>query len=512
MSSNSALSTQHSAQSGVLISWNTTNACNLKCSHCYRDAGEMAAGELSFEEGRQLLRGIRQAGFRVIVFSGGEPLMRPDIYELIAYASSLGLRPVCGTNGTLLTPETVVRLKEAGTAVVGISLDSIDHEKHDHFRGVTGSWQAALDGATNCRAAGLPFQLHTTVFPWNYQEIEALNDMAAGIGARGHHVFFFVPTGRGRGHEETIEPKLSEDLLVRLLERQARLPMEIKPTCAPQFVRVARQRQLPTRFQRGCLAGISYCIIGPQGDVYPCPYMDLKIDNVRRQPFDEIWQHNEVFQKLRTEQYGGYCGICAYRGLCGGCRARSYAETGGDFMGEDPLCLYKDEQEQKIRPLAEQVIIRLQSGLPLVPMPYNALAEELGVTRGSILRAIRWLCAKGIIRKLGAVFDLRNLGYASTLCAVRVPPDRVDEVAAVINAYPGVTHNYLREHDYNLWFTLIASSEEELCRLIQEIRQRTGIDDIISLPALRTFKIAVNFPEQELNGVFTGALDQKQEQ
>jgi len=178
-------------------------------------------------------------------------------------------------------------------------------------------------------------------------------------------------------------------------------------------------------------------------------------------------------------------------------------------MGEDPLCLYKDEQEQKIRPLAEQVIIRLQSGLPLVPMPYKAMAEELGVTQGSILRAIRWLCAKGIVRKLGAVFDLRNLGYASTLCAVRVPPDRVDEVAAIINAYPGVTHNYLREHDYNLWFTLIASSEEQLSRLIQEIRQRTGIDDIISLPALRTFKIAVNFPEQELNGVLTRALDQK---
>ncbi len=492
----------------MLVSWNTTNACNLKCSHCYRSAGEMASGELGFEEGRQFLQGAERAGFRVIVFSGGEPLLRPDIFELIAYARSLGLRPVCGTNGTLLTPGTVTRLKEAGVAVVGISLDSIDHEKHDHFRGVDGSWQAALDGAANCRAAGLPFQLHTTVFPWNYQEIEALNDLAAEIGARGHHVFFFVPTGRGRGREETIEPRQSEDLLARLLERQTRLPIEIKPTCAPQFVRVARQRRLPSRFQRGCLAGISYCIIGPQGDVYPCPYMDLKIGNVRQQPFDEIWKHNEVFLKLRTEQYEGYCGICAYRGLCGGCRARSYAETGGNFMGEDPLCLYKDQQEDQIRPLAEQVIIRLQSGLPLVPEPYKALAGELGVTQGRVLKAIRWLCAKGIVRRLGAAFDLRSLGYASTLCAGRVPPDRVEAVAAIINAYPGVTHNYLREHDYNLWFTLIAASDERLSRLIQEIRQRTGIDDIISLPALRRFKIAVNFPDEELRGVFTGALDQ----
>jgi radical SAM protein with 4Fe4S-binding SPASM domain len=231
--------------------------------------------------------------------------------------------------------------------------------------------------------------------------------------------------------------------------------------------------------------------------------MDLKIANVRRKPFDEIWQHNEVFMKLRTQQYGGYCGMCAYRGLCGGCRARSYAETGGDYMGEDPLCLYKDEQEKKIYPLAKRLIIRLQSGLPLVPMPYKALAEELGVTQGNIMKAINWLSAKGIIRKLGAVFDLRSLGYTSTLCACQVPRDRVDEVAAIINAYPGVTHNYIREHDFNLWFTLIAGSEEELARQIGEIRQRTGIDDIINLPALKTFKIGVSFNEAELGGIFT---------
>lgn len=248
----------------MLVSWNTTNACNLKCSHCYRDAGETAPKELNFEEGRQLLRSIKQAGFKVTVFSGGEPLLRPDIFELIAYASSLGLRPVCGTNGTLLAPSAVTKLKEAGAAVVGISLDSIDPERHDHFRGVAGSWRAALDGAANCRAAGLPFQLHTTVFPWNYQEIEPLNELAVEIGARGHHVFFFVPTGRGRGQEKTIAPEQSEDLLERLLRRQSSVPIEIKPTCAPQFVRIARQHGLATRWQRGCLAGISYCIVGPR--------------------------------------------------------------------------------------------------------------------------------------------------------------------------------------------------------------------------------------------------------
>jgi DNA-binding Lrp family transcriptional regulator len=136
-------------------------------------------------------------------------------------------------------------------------------------------------------------------------------------------------------------------------------------------------------------------------------------------------------------------------------------------------------------------------------MPFKALAEELGVTQGNIMKAINWLSAKGIIRKLGAVFDLRSLGYTSTLCACQVPRDRVDEVAAIINAYPGVTHNYIREHDFNLWFTLIAGSEEELARQIGEIRQRTGIDDIINLPALKTFKIGVSFNEAELGGIFT---------
>ncbi len=493
----------------MLVSWNTTNACNLKCSHCYRDAGEMAPSELSLEEGCRLLRSIKQAGFKVTVFSGGEPLLRPDIFELIAYATSLGLRPVCGTNGTLLTPSAVTRLKEAGAAAVGISLDSIDAGQHDRFRGVAGSWQAALDGAANCRAAGLPFQLHTTVFPWNYQEIESLNDLAAEIGARGHHVFFFVPTGRGRCHEETIAPELSEDLLVRLLERQSRLPIEIKPTCAPQFVRIARQRELPTRWQRGCLAGISYCIVGPQGDVYPCPYMNMKVGNVRQEPFEEIWRHNEVFKMLRTQHYEGYCGICAYRELCGGCRARSYAETGGNFMGEDPLCLYREEQEQQIRPLAERLIIRLQSGLPLTPKPYQNLAEELGTTQGKIMKALRWLIAKGVIRRMGAAFDSRSLGYASTLCAARVPLERIAQVAGIVNAYPGVTHNYLREHEYNLWFTLIANSDEQLSFLIKEIKERTGVQEILSLPALKTFKIAVSFPKEELNGIFTqGTISQ----
>ncbi|MGB9792473.1 MAG: radical SAM protein [Thermacetogeniaceae bacterium] len=485
----------------MLISWNTTNACNLKCPHCYREAGVRSPQELTESEGRKLLEGIKRAGFRVVVFSGGEPLLRPDIFDLISYARSLGLRPVCGTNGTLLTPQVVSKLCDVGVAAVGISLDSICPEKHDRFRGVEGAWKATIEGMENCRAAGLPFQIHTTVFNWNYEEIEELTELAVEKGAKGHHVFFFVPAGRGREGLETVSPEQIEDLLVRLLKRRQSLSIEIKPTCAPQFLRIARQLRIELPYQRGCLAGISYCIVGPEGDVYPCPYMGLKVANVRQTPFDEIWKNNEVFLRLREQEYRGYCGVCDYRHRCGGCRARAFEEN-GDYLGEDPSCLYGRQQERRLMPLAEKLLVRLQGDMPLTEKPYLALAQELGVDEDVVLKALRWLKAKGIIRRLGAVFDARKLGYYPTLCAVKVPPERIEDVAAVLNEYPEVTHNYLREHEYNLWFTLIAESEERQKSLLEEIRQRAGLEEILNLPAKKMFKIAVSFAEEDIHGAF----------
>lgn len=485
---------------GVLVSWNTTSLCNLRCPHCYREAGERDPQELSYQEGLQLIEEVKKAGFKIMVFSGGEPLMRSDIFDLIGYARKAGLRPVLGTNGTLLSPENVRRLKEAGVAAAGISLDSCHPDRHDRFRGVSGAWQAAREGMENCRQGGLPFQVHTTVFPWNYQEIEDLTRLAAEAGARGHHVFFFVPTGRGRQYQEVITAEQSEDLLLRLLRNQAACNLEIKPTCAPQFMRVARQHRLSTRYTRGCLAGISYCIIGPRGEVYPCPYLDLEVDNVRKKPFDEIWAGNEVFLQLRSQKYDGFCGVCKYRTICGGCRARAF-EKSGQLTGEDPQCLYKLQQEEQLAPLAEKLVFKLQGGIPLVERPFHALACELGVREGEVLRALRWLKTKGVIRRLGATFNPGSLGYETTLCAARVPSERMEEVAGIINSYECVTHNYVREHEYNLWFTLTAESQRRLEELINEMAGRTGLE-ILSMPAREIFKIAVNFPEEELQGVF----------
>ena len=331
----------------MIVSWNTTNACNMYCDHCYRDAGCKAEEELSTAEAKTLLEQIARAGFKIMIFSGGEPLMRPDIVELVAYAASLGLRPVFGTNGTLITLEMAQKLKAAGAMGMGISLDSMDREKHNKFRKFPGAWEGAVQGMRNCRAAGLPFQIHTTVMEWNNHELEALTDFAVAEGAVAHHFFFLVPTGRAKTIEaESLRAEAYEDTLTRIMKKQQEVDIELKPTCAPQFLRIAAQMGMKTRFRRGCLAGMAYCIISPRGKVQPCAYLNMELGDVRQTPFDEIWKNSEVLNKLRTLEYSGGCGSCEYKRACGGCRARAAYYHEGDYMAEEPWCLYHGRKGQ----------------------------------------------------------------------------------------------------------------------------------------------------------------------
>jgi putative heme d1 biosynthesis radical SAM protein NirJ2 len=312
----------------------------MYCEHCYRDAGAKASDELNTEEGKALIDEIAKAGFKIMVFSGGEPLMREDIFELVSHARSRELRPVFGSNGTLITPEVARKLKESGAMAMGISLDSVDPFKHDKFRSTIGGWEGAVEGMRNCRGAGLPFQIHTTVVDWNYNEVEELTDFAVSIGAMAHHVFFLVPTGRAVNIEqESLRAEQYEELLHRIMKKQQQVDIELKPTCAPQFMRIAKQMGMKMRFTKGCLAGTSYCIISPTGDVQPCAYLNTKVGNVRETPFSEIWKNNEVFNRLRNENPQGGCGSCGYNKICGGCRARANYYH-GDYMAEEPWCVY----------------------------------------------------------------------------------------------------------------------------------------------------------------------------
>ena len=312
----------------------------MLCDHCYRDAGAKTDDELTTEQAKKLLTEIADAGFKIMIFSGGEPLMRNDIVELVEYAAKLGLRPVFGTNGSLLTKELAQQLKDAGAMGMGISLDSLDKQKHDNLRRYPNAWDEAVRGMKNCKEVGLPFQIHTTVMDWNQNEIEDITDFAVEMGAVAHHIFFLVPTGRAVNIEqETLRAKEYEDLLNRIQDKADKVDIELKPTCAPQFMRIAKQKGQKLRFGRGCLAGTSYCIISPKGDVQPCAYLNMPLGNVKEQSFKDIWENNEVFKELRTLDYKGGCGTCEYKKICGGCRARAMYYH-GDYMAEEPWCVH----------------------------------------------------------------------------------------------------------------------------------------------------------------------------
>ncbi len=332
----------------MLVSWNTTNQCNMFCDHCYRDAGARLGDELNTVEGKRLIEQIREAGFRIMIFSGGEPLMRPDLFELGNYAQSQGLRPVLGTNATLVSPGVARELKAAGFQAAGVSLDSLDPQKYDVFRHLDKAFERTVEGIHNLKAAGLAVQIHTTVMDWNVGELEALTDFAIDIGAMGHHVFFLVPTGRAVNIEqEALRVAQYEKTINLLMKKQQEVAIEIKPTCAPQFMRIAAAKGVSHRFTRGCLAGISYCIISPVGQVQPCAYLDIKLGNVREKSFADIWRDNPVLQQLRAAEYKGKCGICDFRERCGGCRARAYYYSGGDMMAEDNWCSYQPGRRGK---------------------------------------------------------------------------------------------------------------------------------------------------------------------
>lgn len=305
----------------MIVSWMTTNKCNLKCEHCYQDAADCDSRELTTVEGKAMIEQIARAGFKIMIFSGGEPLMRDDIFELVAHAAAQGLRPVFGSNGTLITDEVARKLKEAGACSMGISIDSLDAAKHDAFRGVAGAHADTLAGIEACKRAGLDFQIHTTVV--------------------NHSIFFLIPVGRGKYIEETSLKVLeNEALLQDIMRKAADVDIDVKPTCAPQFTRVADQLGIPTRYTRGCLAGLTYCVIGSEGIVRPCAYMTEDAGDVREQPFDEIWATSHVFERLRTQAYGGNCGECEHKKHCGGCRARAAYYHDGDYMAQDDYCAY----------------------------------------------------------------------------------------------------------------------------------------------------------------------------
>ncbi len=355
-----------------LIVWNFTNMCNLRCMHCYQRAGAPTPDELTLEEKLRVVDELDRAGVASIALSGGEPTIHPHFHRVLREIASRGIHAAVATNGWLFANiNELNRAKEEGLKYVEVSIDSADPDKHDRFRGVKGSWERALKALENAVKLGMDHGMAVTITKLNIGEVKEILDLADEIGVKRVIFFNFVPTGRGLDNVWLdLDPVEREKFMREVyLEMKKRPGLQIVST-APQYGRVALQvsggqEVAPTHFAvsgdpivkavaefvGGCGAGRIYAAIQPNGDVAPCVFLPVTVGNVRKQSFWDIWTKARLFQDLRDrDKLKGFCRVCPYRNICGGCRARAYGYY-GDPLAPDPGCIYnlKDWEALKAR-------------------------------------------------------------------------------------------------------------------------------------------------------------------
>ena len=337
-----------------LVFWEATAGCNLECRHCRRldVAKALSRNDLTTEQAKtSLIDGLAAVGPSVLVFSGGEPLLRPDLFELAAHAKRRGLAIALATNGTLVDDQIADRIMQVGFERVAISLDGAEAKTHDAFRQQAGAFEDAVRGIQRLRARGISLQVNSTVTQHNHAQLQALFDRVVALGAEAWHVFMFVPVGCGLEipPDQQLLAAQYEAVLRWLADRAAEQRIFVRATCAPQYYRIlvqtkrwprGRQGSKFTTLTKGCLAGTGICFISHTGEVFPCGYLPVSSDNICRQPFSDIWLASPILAMLRDpERLGGKCGACEFKRLCSGCRARAYALT-GDYLAEEPCCPY----------------------------------------------------------------------------------------------------------------------------------------------------------------------------
>jgi radical SAM protein with 4Fe4S-binding SPASM domain len=382
-----------------LVFWETTAGCNLECIHCRRItvADQLLPLDLSTEEAFDMVDQIAEFGRPIFVLSGGEPLFRPDIFDIARHAADAGLIVALATNGTLINKKVAGQIKEAGIRRVSISFDGADAATHDIFRG-SGAFDLALAGMKHLRDASVPYQINTTVARHNVDQMPETLTLAREMDAAALHLFLLVPVGCGVeiADDQQITPAEYEEVLNWMYDAEMEGGIELKATCAPHYFRIVRQRQADERRQgifrerpqsmhrqkhaggshpgsghpggnhpgsgnghpgggnghpagrhamnamtKGCLAGTGVLFVSHQGEIFPCGYLPVEAGNVRRQPFRQIWEQSPLFADLRQpELLGGKCGVCEFKRICSGCRARAFGMT-NDYLGEEPFCTYE---------------------------------------------------------------------------------------------------------------------------------------------------------------------------
>jgi len=373
-----------------LLFWETTAGCNLECVHCRRldVSWQLMKNDLTTEEALLFVRALAAFAKPILVLSGGEPLFRPDIFQIAAHARDKGLTVALASNGTLIDERMAHAIVDSGIQRVAISIDGADETTHDSFRRQPGSLAAAVKGFRHLRRLGMSMQINCTVTRHNVQQIETLYATAQELGADALHLFMLVPVGCGVQIAESnmLPAEEYERVLNWMYDKSKERALHLKATCAPHYFRVMRQRAAaehvpieathshgkPEHGQvrgnghghpggpghgggpkmaamtKGCLAGSAICFVSHTGEVFPCGYLPVSAGNVKRQPMQDIWEHSEVFSRLRdVEQLEGKCGLCEFKKVCLGCRARAFYATRGNYMAEEPHCIYEPRRMRK---------------------------------------------------------------------------------------------------------------------------------------------------------------------
>jgi radical SAM protein with 4Fe4S-binding SPASM domain len=339
------------------IAWETTRRCNLKCVHCRSSSQLEIAGHPDFttEEGFTIMDDIGSYASPVLVLSGGEPLLRPDIFELARYGTTKGFRMCLATNGTLVTEDICRSIKQADIKMVSLSLDGATAATHDDFRNQKGAFAGTMQAIRLFHQFDIPFLVNSSFTIRNRHEIPEIYRLVKSLRATAWYMFMIVPTGRG---EDIMTELIPEEVYDEILEWHYQVEKEenellMRPTCAPHYYRLIRQKakeegekyqrrslKFSTGGSKGCLAGQLICLIDVDGEVLPCSYFPKSAGNIKNTSFKTIWENSELFLQLRNfKGYKDNCGKCEYVGVCGGCRARAYAMT-GDFLAQEPFCSY----------------------------------------------------------------------------------------------------------------------------------------------------------------------------
>jgi AdoMet-dependent heme synthase len=372
-----------------LIFWETTAGCNLACIHCRRMtvADQLLPQDLTTAEAFRLIDEIATFARPIFVLSGGEPLFRPDIFDIARHATDAGLIVALATNGTLIDRNMAQAIKESGVRRVSVSFDGADASTHDIFRG-KGAFDKSITGMEHLRAVGVPYQINTTVARHNSHQMDDTLALAKGLGAAALHLFLLVPVGCGVeiAEDQQITSTEYESILNWMYDAEMEGGIELKATCAPHYFRIVRQRQAEERRQgiirerpqsmhrqrnaggnghpgrhpggnghpggqngdaamnamtKGCLAGTGVCFVSHRGEVFPCGYLPVEAGNIRQQPFRQLWEASPLFTELRDpDLLEGKCGLCEFKKVCGGCRARAYGMT-AEYLGEEPFGTYE---------------------------------------------------------------------------------------------------------------------------------------------------------------------------